>query len=83
MMETHSGNPDLVIVVIGRVRNRMIPSMATIPDTRYQRPIDTDTESDVLGMLYSSVNGAPQTICPSSDSLVFVMRASRHEVGGS
>ena len=57
--------------------------MATIPDTRYQRPIDTDTESDVIGVLYSSVNSAPKPVCRPSDSLAFVMRASRHEVGGS
>ena len=33
-------------------------------------------------MLYSSVN-SPKPVCHPSDSLAFVMRASRHEVGGS
>ena len=65
-------------------RVRTIPLMATIPDTRGQSiPIlDTDTESDVIGVLYSSVNSAPKHVCHPADSLAFVMRASRHEVGG-
>jgi len=45
-------------------------------------PVDTDTESDVIGVFYSSVNSAPKPVCPSSNSLVFVMRASQHEAGG-
>ena len=59
--------------------------MATILDTRgLSIPIlDTDTESDVIGVLYSSVNSAPKPVCHPSDSLAFIMRASRHEVGGS
>ena len=61
--------------------------MATILDTRGQSiPIldtDTDTESDVIGVLYSSVNSAPKPVRHPSNSLAFVMRASRHEVGGS
>ena len=42
-----------------------------------------DTDTDVIGVLYSSVNSAPKPVCRPSDSLAFVMRASQHEACGS
>jgi len=56
----------ITIIEINRVRT--ILSMATIYTTGLSIPIpDTDTESDIIGMLYSSINSAP------SDNLAFVM----------
>jgi len=53
--------------------------MATIPDTRYQRSIDTDTRYRYWKWRHRHALFEHQ----QSDSLAFVLRVSQHEVGGS
>jgi len=66
--------------------------MATIPDTQYQRPIDTDTDTNYRyrklrhscgDILYSSVSSTPSLSVHSSDSLTFVVRTSNWCEAGS